>query len=218
MALAAREKKKIVATETMSSAQLLGLLIGKATRTKSAEMIGLSLLEEFDGVGGLGQVGYSHLKNISGISTAGAARIAAAYELVNRIIVSSRKRRKKISDALDVWNLLGHEMKFLQKEEFRVLLLGGRNELLKLKTIATGQRDSCVVHSSDVFREALLEKACSIILVHNHPSGDPSPSPEDCAMTRKVVSGGTLLGVSVLDHIIIGGEGYCSLREEGLIS
>ena len=139
LALAAKKKMEVVATETMSSAQLLGLLIGKATRKKSAEMIGLSLLEEFDGVGGLGQISFSHLRNISGISTAGASRIAAAYELVNRIMVSSRKRRRKISDALDVWNLLGHEMKFLQKEEFRVLLLGGRNELLKVKTIATGQ-------------------------------------------------------------------------------
>jgi len=205
-------------TETMSSAQLLGLLIGRATKTKSAEMIGLNLLEEFDGVGGLGQVGFSHLKNITGLSSVGAGRIAAAYELANRIMISSRRRKKKISDALDVWNLLGHEMKFLRHEEFRVLLLGGRNELLKLRTISRGQRDSCTVHSSDVFREALLEKACSIILIHNHPSGDPSPSPEDCAMTRKVVSGGTLLGISVLDHIIIGDEGYCSLREEGLIS
>lgn len=218
MVLAKNKRETTVSTDRMSSAQLLGLLIGRSTPKKSAEMIALGLLEEFDGVGGLGQIGFSHLKNIKGVSSAGAARIVAAYELVNRIMVSSRSGKKKISDAIDVWNLLGHEMKFLRHEEFRVLLLGGRNELLKVRRIASGQRDSCIVHSSDVFREALLEKACSIILVHNHPSGDPSPSPEDCAMTRKVVSGGSLLGISVLDHIIIGNDGYCSLREEGLIS
>jgi DNA repair protein RadC len=218
VALAKNQREKNMVTERMSSAELLGLLIGRATPRKSAEMVALGLLEEFDGIGGLGQIGFSQLKNIVGLSSAGAARIVAAYELVNRIMVSSRSCKKKISDALDVWNLLGHEMKFLRHEEFRVLLLGGRNELLKVRKIASGQRDSCIVHSSDVFREALLEKACSIILVHNHPSGDPSPSPEDCAMTRKVVSGGTLIGISVLDHIIIGNEGYSSLREEGLIS
>jgi len=202
----------------MSAAELVGVLIGNGNRHESVEMIALRLLEEVDGVGGLSQIEYSGLKRVKGIGSAGAFRIVAAYELMNRVQKASRKKKQKISDALDVWNLVGSEMRFLQKEEFRVLLLGGRNELLKETTISSGQRDSCVVHSSDVFREALLEKACSLILIHNHPSGDPSPSPEDCAMTRKVVSGGSLIGISVLDHIIIGDDSYCSLREEGLIA
>ena len=203
--------------DSLSSAQLLGIILGRGRKDCSAEMLGLELLERFDGIGGVSQADYSSLKRVKGIGPGGARRIIAACELVKRLVAAERTPKKKISEALDVWEILGPHMKFLESEEFRVLLLGGRNELLRIVCIASGQRDSCVVHSSDIFREALLEKACAIILVHNHPSGDPSPSPEDCAMTRKVVSGAKLMGVSVLDHIIIGGNSYCSLRQEGLI-
>jgi len=198
--------------KTMSEGELIGVFLGK-----DKEMAGLQLLENYNGISGLSQATVLHLIGVGKAPPAGALRIRCAYELANRLAIARRPMAQKISDATDVWNLLGHEMKHLDHEQFRVLLLGGRNELLSIETIATGQRDSCVVHSSDVFRSALLRKACSLILMHNHPSGDPSPSPEDCAMTRKIVSGGSLIGISVLDHIIIGSDSYCSLREEGLI-
>jgi len=155
---------------------------------------------------------------VMGIGEVAARRLVEAFRLHTYICGTAKKTAKKISDALDVWNVLKDEMRTLEHEEFKAVLLGGRNEVLEIVDIAKGQRDSCVVHSSDVFRAALMKKACSIILVHNHPSGDPSPSPEDCAMTRKVVSGGALIGISVLDHVIIGESGYTSLREEGLIN
>ena len=169
------------------------------------------------GLGGITQQDEASLMSVKGIGKMRAKKIIAFSKLHNAVLLSSTPFPKKITDAVEVYKYMLPLMGNLEKEEFHVFLLGGRNEVLEVVKISDGRRDSCQVHSSDIFRAALVRRACSVILVHNHPSGDPSPSPEDCAMTRKVLAGGNLIGISVLDHVIIGKAGYTSLREEGLI-
>jgi DNA repair protein RadC len=157
------------------------------------------------------------IKDKLGFTPIRAKKLAAAIELTKRFQDTRKPFKKKMDDPVNVWNYVKDSMKHLDYEEFRVLILGARFEVLKMVTIAKGQRGSCIVHTCDIFREAILEKAENIILIHNHPSGNPKESPEDCAMTRRVKSAGDLLGIKILDHVIIGSEGYCSLKEEGLI-
>lgn len=124
------------------------------------------------------------------------------------------KKRQRITCRAEAVGVAAAEMALRDREEFRALLLGARHELLEVATIAQGTRDACLVHARDLFRAALVAGACAIILIHNHPSGDPGPSDEDRALTRRVVACGRLLGIPVLDHIVVGTDGSRSIRDD----
>lgn len=201
----------------LTEAELLGILIGKGTKKKTAIDLARELLDRYESLQKLFSRSPSELTTIKGMGSAKAATLSAAFELVRRI--QSRKDTGKpiFKRSSDVANHYLPLMRDLRKEVFRVLLLSRANRLIKEVFISEGTLDASIVHPRDVFREALLEPAAGVILIHNHPSGNPSPSEEDLRITRQLVEAGRLLGIKVYDHIILAGESYRSLADEGLI-
>jgi len=201
----------------LTEAELLGILLGKGTRRKTAIDLARELLDRYESLHKLFSRSPSELTTVKGIGSAKAAILSAAFELVRRI--QSRKDVdrplfKRSSDVADHYLPLVRD---LRKEVFKVLLLNRANRFIREVFVSEGTLDASIVHPRDVFKEALLEPAAGIILIHNHPSGNPSPSDEDLRITKQLVDAGRLLGIKVYDHIILAGESYRSLADEGLL-
>jgi DNA repair protein RadC len=199
----------------LTEAELLGILLGKGTRRKTAIDLARELLDRYESLHKLFSRSPSELTTVKGIGSAKAAILSAAFELVRRI--QSRKDVdrplfKRSSDVADHYLPLVRD---LRKEVFKVLLLNRANRFIREVFVSEGTLDASIVHPRDVFKEALLEPAAGIILIHNHPSGNPSPSDEDLRITKQLVDAGRLLGIKVYDHIILAGESYRSLADEG---
>jgi len=201
----------------LTEAELLGILIGKGTTRKTAIDLARELLDRYESLENLFSRSPSELMKIKGIGSAKAATLSAAFQLVRRIQSKTSKDQPSFKRAKDVANLYLPLMKDLRKEVFRVLLLSRSNRLIKEVTISEGTLDASIVHPRDVFREALLESAAGVILLHNHPSGNPNPSEEDLRITKQLVEAGRVMGIKVYDHIILAGEDYRSLADDGLI-
>jgi DNA repair protein RadC len=201
----------------LTEAELLGILLGKGTKKKTAIDLARELLDRYESLENLFSRSPSELMKIKGIGSAKAATLSAAFQLVRRLQSKTSKERPSFKRAKDVASYYLPLMKDLRKEVFRVLLLSRANRLIKEVTISEGTLDASIVHPRDVFREALLEPAAGVILIHNHPSGNPSPSEEDLRITKQLVEAGRLLGIKVYDHIILAGESHRSLADEGLI-
>lgn len=203
--------------QPLAEAELLGILLGKGTRNRTAIDLARELLDRYQSLQKLFSRSPAELMKVKGIGSAKAATLSAAFELVRR--VQSQKDGSKLSfkRSADVANHYLPLMRDLRKEVFKVILLNRANRLIKDVTISEGTLEASIVHPRDVFREALLEPASGIILIHNHPSGNPSPSEEDLQITKQLIEAGRLLGIKVYDHIILAGESYRSLADEGLI-
>ena len=212
-----RERLLQQGAQHLTEAELLGILLGKGTRKKTAIDLARELLDRYESLQKLFSRSPSELTAVKGIGPAKAAILSAAFELVRRIQslkVPARSSFKRSSDVASHYLPL---MRDLRKEVFKVLLLNRANRLIKEVFISEGTLDASIVHPRDVFREALLEPAAGVILIHNHPSGNPSPSEEDLRITKQLVEAGRLLGIKVYDHIILAGESYRSLADEGLL-
>jgi DNA repair protein RadC len=201
----------------LTEAELLGILLGKGTRQKTAIDLARELLDRYESLQKLFSRSPSELMTVKGIGSAKAAILSAAFELVRRIQSRKDADRPLFKRSSDVAGHYLPLMRDLRKEVFKVLLLNRANRFIKEVSISEGTLDASVVHPRDVFREALLEPAAGIILIHNHPSGNPSPSEEDLRITRQLVEAGRLLGIKVYDHIILAGESFRSLADEGLL-
>jgi len=201
----------------LTEAELLGILLGKGTRKKTAVDLARELLDRYESLQKLFSRSPSELTTVKGIGPAKAAILSAAFELVRRIQSRKGADRPLFKRSSDVAGHYLPLMRDLRKEVFKVLLLNRANRFIKEAFISEGTLDASVVHPRDVFREALLEPAAAIILIHNHPSGNPSPSDEDLRITKQLVEAGRLLGIKVYDHIILAGESYRSLADEGLL-
>lgn len=201
----------------LTEAELLGILVGKGTRKKTAIDIARELLDQYESLQKLFSRSPSELTTVKGIGSAKAAILSAAFELVRRVQSQKISERASFKRSSDVANHYLPLMRDLRKEVFKVLLLTRANRLIKEVLISEGTLDASIVHPRDVFKEALLEPAAGVILIHNHPSGNPSPSEEDLRITKQLVEAGRLLGIRVYDHIILAGESYRSLADEGLI-
>jgi len=201
----------------LTEAELLGILLGKGTRKKTAVDLARELLDRYESLQKLFSRSPSELTTVKGIGPAKAAILSAAFELVRRIQSRKGADRPLFKRSSDVAGHYLPLMRDLRKEVFKVLLLNRANRFIKEVFISEGTLDASIVHPRDVFREALLEPAAAIILIHNHPSGNPSPSDEDLRITKQLVEAGRLLGIKVYDHIILAGESYRSLADEGLL-
>ncbi|OGP73597.1 MAG: hypothetical protein A2V86_13135 [Deltaproteobacteria bacterium RBG_16_49_23] len=201
----------------LSEAELLGILIGKGTKRKTAIDLARELLDRYESLENLFSRSPSELMKIKGIGSAKAATLSAAFHLVRRIQSKTSKDRPSFRRAKDVAGYYLPLMKDLRKEVFKVLLLSRANRLIKEVTISEGTLDASIVHPRDVFREALLESAAGVILLHNHPSGNPAPSEEDIRITKQLLEAGRVMGIKVYDHIILAGEDYRSLADDGMI-
>jgi DNA repair protein RadC len=153
---------------------------------------------------------------VHGVGIAKAAQIKAALELGKRLMVASPEERPQVKSPADVANLLMLEMGFLDQEHLRVVLLDTKNRVLGMPTIYIGSLNTSVLRVAELFREPIKANCAAVIIVHNHPSGDPTPSPEDVRITQQIVEAGKLLDVEVLDHLVIGQQRYVSLKERGL--
>ncbi|MDT7943880.1 MAG: DNA repair protein RadC [Dehalococcoidia bacterium] len=201
--------------ESLSDPELLAIILRVGSEKESAVALASRLLAKFKGLGGLARATFGELCAEHGVGVAKAAQVKAALELGKRLMASSPTERPVVRSPQDVARLLG-EMALLEQEHLRVLLLNTRNHVLRAPEIYKGTVNSASVRVAEVFREAVREGCPAIVVVHNHPSGDPEPSAEDVAVTRQLVMAGQLLGIEVLDHVVLARGGYVSLRERGL--
>jgi len=211
-----RERLKHYGPAALSNAELLAILLRVGVKGENAVALGTRLLKEFNGLPGLARAGFSDLGKIKGVSTAKIAQLKAAQELGRRTMLASPDSRLQITSPADAANLLMLEMSALEQEHLRVILLDTKNRVISSPTIYVGNVNTSIIRVGEVFKPAIRENATSIIVAHNHPSGDPAPSPEDVQVTRAFRQAGNLLGIEVLDHLVIGCQRYVSLKERGL--
>jgi len=200
-----------------SAAELLAIQIRTGTPERSALGLGEQLLSQFHGLRGVSCATIEELSQVKGMGEVKAIQIAAAIELGKRIMLFSEEARPTIHSPQDVANLLMPELRDVKKEHFRSLLLDTKNRVQRMITVSIGILDSSLVHPREVFKDAIQASAAAIIVAHNHPSGDPTPSAEDRRVTQRLAEAGQLLGIELLDHIIIGDNRWVSLKERGLL-
>jgi len=205
-----RERLEKYGVSALSDAELLSIIISSGTRGQSVIDLSNNLLKKF-GPEKISKTNLSELKTVHGIGKIKAMKIIAAIEFSKRIKYSKVKR--SIKNAHDVYNYMKDKMSDLEKENFVVLMLDTKNNILKEDTVSVGTLDSAIVHPREIFKSAIRENSNSIILVHNHPSGNPNPSPNDLDITRKIILAGDTVGIKVLDHVIIGHGKYWSYNE-----
>lgn len=215
-----REKLLKRGAAALSDAELLALVLrtGDASAGKSAIDLGRELLERFDGnLRELARAELQELQQVKGLGLAKAASIKAAFTLGVRFQARKLETLERFSSPGQVFDFFHHELRDLRKELFLVLLLDGKNRIVRRVQISEGSLNQSIVHPREVFAPAVRESAAAVIFIHNHPSGDPAPSREDQDITRRLKEAGNILGISVLDHIIIGDGGYYSFVESGLL-
>lgn len=209
-----REKMLLEGPQILSNAELIGIILSSGTQNQTAIDLGRSVLcRHNEGLSFLRNCSMQELMEIRGIGPAKAAQIIAAVELGKRISLTGRDMRYRIKCPEDISRLVMEEMRYLKKEVFTILLLNTKHEVISIEKISVGSLNASIVHPREVFHPAIRKSSSAIILVHNHPSGDPTPSSEDQNITKRLIDAGTLLGISVLDHVIIGDNVYTSLRE-----
>lgn len=211
-----RERLENHGAAALSNAELLAILLRVGIKGENAVAMGTRLLIDFGGLNGLTKASFNDLASSRGLGTAKTAQIKAALELGRRLLVSSPDARPQITSPNDAANFLLLEMSHLEQEHLRTILLDTKNRIINSPTIYIGNVNSSIIRVGEVFREAVRENATALIVAHNHPSGDPTPSREDVQVTRSIVQAGKLLNIEVLDHLVIGQQRFVSLREQGL--
>lgn len=211
-----RERLMKFGADALSTGELLGILLGTGTRSQTAVTLGNRLMTQFGGLRGLVTCDIHEFMSVEGIGLAKAARLEAALELGKRVAALGSSDGTIIRSPGDVAALVMPSMRYLKKEYFKSILLTTKNEVMDICTVSVGTLDASLVHPRELFKDAIKRSCAAVILVHNHPSGDPYPSPEDIRLTRRLREAGTLLGIKVLDHIIVGDGRYVSFQEMGL--
>jgi DNA repair protein RadC len=212
-----RERLLADGASALASRELLAILIGSGREGASAVEIAGGLLRAADGsLRRLASSSPAELAAVQGIGPAVAARISSALELGRRLAREGPLERTRIRGPRDVYDLCAPSMRDLSQEEFRVLLVNTQHAVVREIVVTRGTLDASIVHPREVFRAAITESAAAMILVHNHPSGDPVPSAEDRDVTRQLAEAGRLIGIPVLDHVVVGDGRYVSFVEAGL--
>jgi len=211
-----RERLIQVGPKAVSTAELLAIIMRTGVGGENVLRLAERLLATFQDLPGLSRASITELMSVKGIGPAKAVEIKAALEIGRRLLSASPEERPRVTSPADAANLLMSEMAFLEKEHLRLILLDTRNRVLGTPTIYVGSLNTSVIRVGELFRAAIKENAAAFIVAHNHPSGDPSPSPEDVNVTRQLVEAGKLLDIDVLDHIVIGRHRFVSLKERGL--
>jgi DNA repair protein RadC len=196
----------------LSTTELLACLLQTPYALDQAQ----ELLVRFEGLPGLVQAFESEITETHGVGPAGAARIKAALEFARRLNVSAREDRPQIRSPSDLAVILMPEMAHLEREHFVVVCLDTRNNMIHKRTLYVGSINATYIRVAEVFQEPIRRNAAAVIVAHTHPSGDPSPSQDDVALTKQLVEAGHLLGMQVLDHLVIGDQRFVSMRERGL--
>jgi len=212
-----RERMMIDGAEALSDAELLAILLRTGTRNESAINLASRILRESGGLRQLVDMTISELTRIRGVGPAKAVQLRAGIELGRRLARRAASDRPAIRKPEDAAKLVMEDLRSELKEHFVCLFLNTKNQVLARETLSVGTLNASLVHPREVFRAAIKRGSASIICLHNHPSGDPTPSPEDIALTRRLHEAGSLIGIDVLDHIVIGDGRFVSLKEQGYL-
>ncbi len=211
-----RERMLYAGPHALSTTELLAIILRVGQPGENVLRLAERTLSQFGGLPGLAQATFEELRTVHGVGDAKATEIKAALELGRRLLVTAPQERPQVRTPTDIANLLMLEMSLLEQEHLRTVMLDSKNFVIRIHTVYAGSLNSAVVRVGEVFREAIRANSASVILVHNHPSGDPTPSPEDVRVTELIVEAGKLLDIDVLDHLVIGRNRYVSLKERGL--
>lgn len=210
-----RERLNRLGAGSLSEAELLAVLLGSGTKGLTAVDLGRQLLQRCQGLDRLGRFGAAELAAIPGVGLAKAARIVAACELGRRRERPGPAVQPVVRTAQAAARLVSARLRDLDREAFCLVLLDNRHRVLAEPLVSVGSLEQAQVHPREVFRAALSQPTAAVIVAHNHPSGDPTPSEADLALTRRLVAGAELLGLRLLDHIIVGEGVFVSLAEKG---
>ncbi|MBE6086279.1 MULTISPECIES: RadC family protein [Selenomonas] len=214
-----REKLLAYGPSGLSNAELLAILLRSGTRKKSVLRIAEEILARIkeQGLVGMVHISVAELAKIDGVGKVKAATLQAAIELARRLAVQQSAKIQMITGPEDVARYAMPHYRFEQKEHFAVLLLNTKNHVISMPEVSVGSLSASVVHPREVFRAAIDHAAAAMILLHNHPSGDPTPSREDIAVTERLVKAGKIMDIPVLDHVVLGRDRFISLKEKGLL-
>jgi DNA repair protein RadC len=210
-----RERLLTQGPGALSNAELLAILLRTGTSEENVLHLAERLLAQFGGLQELAEVSCSELLELKGLGSAKVAQMAAAFELGKRLITYEPHQRPTIHEAADAARLVA-DMRQLQQEHVRVILLDISRRVIAIPTVYIGTLNASVLRVSEIFREAVIRNSPALIMVHNHPSGDPAPSPEDIELTRTLIAAARLLDIMLVDHLIIGRHDWKSLRDMGL--
>jgi DNA repair protein RadC len=200
----------------LGAAELIALIWGSGTRGRSAVDLAGDTLARHDGLTGLARASEPELAEVPGVGPAKAAQLIAAFELGRRLVADWPASRWTIRGPRDLAERLIQQMGRLEREELRVVLLDTKNHVLRVATVYQGNVSASLVRVGELFRDAVRLNAAGLVLVHNHPSGDPTPSPDDLHLTAEALAAGRLLDIALLDHLVIGHDAYASLRDRGV--
>lgn len=211
-----RERLDALGPEALSDAELLALLLRTGRRGADALSVASRVLALRGGLPGLARAEGGELANIPGVGPAKSASLRASLEIGRRLAARRLDPGTTIRSPADVFRHFHPRLRHAAQERFFVVLLDGRHRVLRHELVSQGTLTASLVHPREVFRPALREAAAAVVLVHNHPSGDPTPSAEDREITQRLMRAGEILGIPVLDHVVVAERGYSSLQEEGL--
>jgi DNA repair protein RadC len=210
-----RERLLSQGGSALTTAELLAVLLRTGTPGENVLRLAERLLAHFGGLHGLARASQEEIGAFHGLGRAKIAQVMAAIEIGTRLATMQQEDRPTIREAADAARLV-IDMQYLAQEHIRVILLDSNRRVIAMPTVYIGTVNSAVLRAAEIFREAIIRNAPALILAHNHPSGDPSPSPEDVKLTNTLIEAGRLLDITLLDHIILGGGSWRSLRELGL--
>lgn len=203
---------------SLSSAELLAIIIGTGAKAETSLQLSQRLLQEFEDLGKIGRASPEELLKLHGIGRAKAAQLLAAMELGRRLFkMPSRAQQLAVNEPEDVVASLMVEMRHLDREHFKVIVLNTKNVAVKILDVSIGSLNASIVHPRELFKLVLKYNGAALIVAHNHPSGDPEPSPEDIRLTTRLHEAGKILGIELLDHIILGDGVFVSLKERGTL-
>ena len=211
-----RERLRLAGAGQLSNPELLAILLRTGMVGQNVMQLSARVLSEFDGLAGLARASFGELCGMDGVSQAKACQVLAALELGRRAAGPTPADRPAIREPEDVYHLLRPQMAHLEQEQLRILLLNTKHEVLLVREIYQGTVCAASVRVAEVLRPAIRENCPNVIIVHNHPSGDPTPSPEDTSVTRRIRESAELLDIELLDHVVIGARGFVSMKERGL--
>ena len=210
-----REKLERLGAQGLGDNELLALVIGSGSRDAGALELANRLIVSVDGMHGLARIEIDRLRRVSGVGPARAARIVAAVELGRRSLMRGVEERPRLTTPRQLAAYLLPQYGVGAVERFGIVMLDTKHRVIGVRIVSMGSLDSTVVHPREVFREAALASAAAIVLFHNHPSGDPTPSPDDHTLTARMVNAGDIMGIDVVDHLILADQRYFSLVEAG---
>jgi DNA repair protein RadC len=212
-----RERLKAYGAEVLSVRELLAIVVGPGSRQTSAMDLAGEVVSAFESLRDMAGASVERISRVSGMGFAKACRLRAAIELGRRVVKAGRGERRTIRCPEDAAGLVMEDMRNLDREHFKVILLDSKNAVISVETVSVGTVNASIVHPREALKPALEKSATSMILVHNHPTGNVSPSREDILITRRFEKCGRILGIDIVDHLIIGDDDYKSMKESGYL-